>query len=81
MSESTFSSQDLHSPVEFEMLLEIKPFKSHPVRWWQKALGGKLLCQPSVEQNSTKLLVFALLCEGESLKPVCNLLSSLGGPY
>lgn len=43
MSESTFSSQDLHSPVEFEMLLEIKPFKSHPVRWWQKALGGKLL--------------------------------------
>lgn len=40
-----------------------------------------LLCQPSVERNSTKLLGFALLCEGESLKPVCNLLSSLGGPY
>lgn len=32
MSGSNFSRQDLDSPVEFETLLEIKPFKSHPVR-------------------------------------------------
>jgi len=48
MSGYNFLKQDLYSPVKFEMLQETKPFKFYPVRWWQKALGGKLLFAISI---------------------------------